>query len=395
MKKTFFLLLALLSVRISFAQWTKIAAIPSQDIVALTQQGNIIFAASDTNIIYKNTDGNSWNPLIVSNNGINITAIKNIDNILYVGTNTSGIFISRNGGNTWENYGTNLFSISEFTQFNNLVYISTFGSGVAVFNPANNSCLSFNNQIPSYSNNVNTITNTQTDLLMAAGANGTYYRYDFTVQQWKEELYLGSYKPGLQIDKLLYESGTLYATNGYNLLISNNNGLTWERDQIGTHNGIDRKIYTGNTRFYTTTNLLNGSWLQQRDKNATAYTTWQNAEEFFEGKYIYDLLETDTGIYLARADGLYFKNIVLSNDDYLSNTTQLTIFPNPSIDKKINISSNVKIDMIEIYNIMGQLVYKNAINNNVFLLENNFQKGAFSVYITFANGKKLIRQIMN
>src|SRR6187455_2156707 len=100
MKKIILLLLiALMNVNHSNAQWTKINAIPSQDIVALTVYGNSLLAATDSTLLYKSVDGGtSWSPIIVNNSPVVIITLKVIDDTIYVGTNSHGIFYSADDG---------------------------------------------------------------------------------------------------------------------------------------------------------------------------------------------------------------------------------------------------------------------------------------------------------
>src|SRR5690349_1719590 len=101
--------LAFLTCTDSFAQWAKINAIPTQDIVALTVYGNTILAATDSNLIYKSNDGGmNWDTLIVSNSPLVIISLKVIDDSIYVGTNSNGIYCSADNGSSWSKKGNNL-----------------------------------------------------------------------------------------------------------------------------------------------------------------------------------------------------------------------------------------------------------------------------------------------
>ena len=83
------------------ASWTSICS-NYNDIVALAVTGSSIFAAFNTDSLYRSTNnGVNW---VVVNNGIPsmyINAITTINNNILVGTGGNGIFLSTNNGNNW------------------------------------------------------------------------------------------------------------------------------------------------------------------------------------------------------------------------------------------------------------------------------------------------------
>src|SRR5436853_3154552 len=164
--------------------------------------------------------------------------------------------------------------------------------------------------------------------------------------------------PGLQIQRFINNSDTLFAVNGSRIIRSENNGLSWVNDKVGSHIGYSRIIYSGITKHYTITNVLNGgTWIQHRDKFSVTGASWAGDEEFFPGGYSYDILEFQDKLFLARADGLYVKRILSGvediNDD---NNSSVNIYPNPSAASAINISSNIQVNTFAIITAVGQIV---------------------------------------
>src|SRR5258705_10007608 len=272
--------IALFNVSHSIAQWVKINVIPTQDIVALTAYSDTILAATGSNLIYKSMDGGTnWDSIIVSNSPVIIITLKVIDDTIYVGTNSHGIFYSADYGQSWFHKGSNLLPVTGIEKKGNNLYASTLGSGVLIYNQNFCDWTPFNNSLPSYSVNVNCILSTSSALLIAAGANGTFYRYNFNINVWNEEYYYGLLKPGLQIQKLINNSDTLFAVNGNRIIRSENNGLSWTNDKVGSHNGFSRTIYSGVPNHYTITNVINGgTWIQDRDKLSVSGTSWSSNE---------------------------------------------------------------------------------------------------------------------
>ena len=305
------LLLLLPSLSKTFSQWTKVKSIPTNDIILLTVSNNNIYAASDSTEIYKSSDmGITWNTLTVSSSPIDITSLIFFNNKIYVGTFRFGIFSSSDNGSIWQKSNSNLVSISDFAVKDNLLYASTFGDGVAVLDTNTNQWSFINDSLPSYSVNVQKIIGHPNFLIIAAGANGTYYKYNFSTHSWDESFYYGILRPGLQINNLINDGNTIFAVNGNRIIKSSNAGESWVDDKIGTHNGFYRNIYAGLNTYYILTNLITGgTWIQKRDKYLNSGTTWGTKEEFLPSGFSYDIIEYNNKLFLAKDDGLYVKSI--------------------------------------------------------------------------------------
>ena len=312
MKKIYLIAVFLLSLNAAFTQWTKIASVPSTNIVSLVVENDTIYAVSRSNMIYRSINGGvDWTPIIVSNNSINIASLIFYNNKMYVGTFHSGVFFSSNNGVTWQNNGPLPQDISGFTIKDNILYASTLGSGVAVMNPTTNSWTFLNATIPDFSINVFSIISSPDFLMIAAGSNGTFYKYDFNNSFWFEKYYDGILHPGLQINKLINNGDTVFAVNFNRIIKSANAGTSWANDETGTHDGISRFIYSGPNNYYTLTNDINptGTWLQKRNRNAVIGSTWATNEEFIPNGFSFDIIEFNNKLFLAKADGLYFKEL--------------------------------------------------------------------------------------
>lgn len=318
MKIFYIAAILIFSTSISFAQWTKISSIPTTDIIALTSNNNIMYAATRGNTVYKSSDGGiDWVPITPIPTPANIADLIFYNNILYVGTTRFGVFRSADGGSTWQNNGLVPQEISDFGFGikNNVLYAATLGNGVAVMNAVTNNWSFINNELPNYSFNVNKVIGSPNFLLAAAGANGTIYRFNFNNNSWNEEYYDGILHPGLKIDNLINTGDTVFAVNFNRIITSTNAGATWTNDILGTHTGIYRTIYEGSNKLFTATYVTptpttpDGTWIQQRDKNAAIGTNWTPGEEFLANGITYSLIEFNDKLFLAKSDGLFFKNL--------------------------------------------------------------------------------------
>lgn len=397
MKKIILLIvISIITFSETHAQWMKITNIPTQEIVAVTNANDTLFAASGTNLIYKSVNsGVTWSELAIIGQSINIYSLKIIDGKIYIGTLNNGIFMSADFGVTFTNYNASLPAVSGFEKFNGNIYASTVGSGVYKYNPNENNWLPFNNQLPSnLSYNVDAIVSSSDRLVIGAGGNGTFYHYDFTNSQWTLGYYYGNLVPGLIINKIINCSDTLFAINRSRIIRSNNGGLNWTDDKTGSHNGESRNIFVGNDNIYTITNLITGgTWIQKRNKNAVIGTSWSIDEELFPTGYSYDIFEFRGKLFLAKEDGLYVKDLGLSIDSPVEYENGVVTFPNPSKDGNIKIKSTNKIDKIILSNLLGQSLYSITIMGNYYELLHNLDEGIYLITVIFENKKILSKKL--
>jgi len=291
-------------------QWTKIANIPAPfHIVALNVHNSSMYAVSDSNIIFKSSDGINWDRIVVGAASNRLAALSFFNNTMHVARLQFGTLFSNDDGVTWQNNAPAIFPVSSFAVKNSLLFAATFGQGVEVLNPDTEQWMPFNNSLPDYSANVQNIISAPNFLLIGAGSNGTFYRYNFTNNEWNEEYYFGRLRPGLQINRLINRGDTLWAVNGDFILRSDDAGITWFFDQAGTHPGISRFIYAAATDYYTLTNIDGGgTWVQHRSKAAAAGDSWATDEELFPTGFSYDIIQFNDKLYLARQDGLFVKS---------------------------------------------------------------------------------------
>jgi photosystem II stability/assembly factor-like uncharacterized protein len=408
-KRTLLIMIMLLSGNQIFAQWIKVSSIPNNNIVALKVDQNTIYAASGTNEIYKTSDnGLTWTTLTVSRSPIDITSLIFYKQKIYGGTFRFGVFTSKDNGNTWENSDPNLMFISDFAVKDNVLYASTLGRGVAVLDTNTNKWLFINDSLPDYSINVQSIIGSQNFLMIAAGANGTFYKYNFGGNNWNEGFYYGFLRPGLLIDNLINNADTILAVNGNRIIKTSDAGENWINDDAGAHNGFYRNTYTGSKRQFILTNLPEGgTWVQMRDKYANSGTSWEPGEEFLPGGFSYDIIENDNKLFLGRNDGLYVESLVTGNKENGRNADIPTDnkldqnYPNPfNPSTTINFQiTNAGFVSLKVYNILGKEVatlvneVRPTGNYSVWFDANALSTGVYFYQLTagnFIQTKKMI-----
>lgn len=391
-----FFFTALFFFNITQAQWNKVNSVPNQDIVALDYAGSTLLAATDSNLIYKSTDmGLTWKPIEVSPFSIQITALKVIDNIIYIGTYSHGIFTSSDNGKTWFNPVFNILTVTSFEKYSNKIYAGTQGNGVLVFDSVANIWIAVNNALPNYSHSVNTILANKSKLFIGAGANGTFYQFNNVQASWEEFFYYGRLMPGIQIDKLIAKGDTIFGIGGRRVIRSNNNGIDWIDDNEGVQVGVDKKIFVGADKIFLLTNTLNGdTWIQQRAKEAVNKSTWAMEEEIVPNGYSYDIMEYDGKLFLARENGLFVKTKSVGVSFPTHDKVSVAIFPNPTSQSVLHIRSNEPIAKLSIVNSVGQAVYNETTMQNESIVLPSLNKGIYILSFKLLNGQSEMKKLI-
>lgn len=376
------------------AQWTKITSLPTNDIVALAVHSETLYAVSDSSTMYKSTDGGvGWSEILVSPHAVELTSISFFNGTVYVGTYRSGVFQSSDNGATWQNIGLANTVVFKFLVKDNVLYAAT-DNGVAVFNAGLKQWSYMNNSLPSYSTRVDQIIGTPNHVIIGAGANGTYYRYDVANNQWIEHFYYGHIAAGLQVSSMVNFFDTVYAANGQRIMRSDNGGETWVDDAIGSHKGYLRVMYIGKKDCYSVTNTATGgTWIQQRGKSATG-SSWAINEEFLSNGFAYDIVEFQNKLFLAKSDGLYVKNITLGVGNPSGSSTDVNVFPNPSHSKSVNITCGTVISGYSIVNSKGQPVLSGAADSNAFTIQMDVVAGVYFVQLSMPDGHIVVRKFI-
>jgi len=396
MKKSLLLTAAIFLATIATAQWNRITAIHPQNIRAIALLGDTILTTSQSRFLYRSIDGGqTWDSLTVSNSAIDINCLKIIDNKIFVGTAAGhGIYSSDDFGASWTNTGVGLPTISDFVKHDSVIYASTLGSGVYKFNQQQNNWLPFNNSLPTYSVNVHTMVSTPNSFLIAAGSNGTFYRYNFTNNGWNEEFYDGMLHPGLQINRLISNLDTLFAVCGNRVIRSDDDGLNWSNDNFGTHTGSYRIITAGNVNHYLFTNVTTGVWIQERNLNAAAGTSWTPNQDFISTGFAFDILESENQLYLGMLDGLYVKSFSTKADETAPDDCRVQIFSGPSDHTGTRIISGCNISSYTLTNVTGQIFSSQKINNDMIDLNPDLPSGIYFLTLNFRNNRQVVKRVI-
>ena len=365
--------------KVSAQDWEVVTSLPQTEFtVAKALEGKIYAAAQHK--LYISTDGMTWQSENIHPVPITPTCITLFNGVLYVGTLDDGIYFRNIApGSPW-NHAVMGLHISHFAVHDGRLHFCSQGSGVW-----RNISGTWNNMtydLPIYSYNVTKIISLDGKLYALAGANGTFYRYNPAVNKWIEDYYFNNYLPGLMVDDALTDGSAILAANGNRLLRTDDAADTWIQDNVGMQNGVNRILYKGMHSIYALTldGNTNFTYLQKRSINAPSQTTWANNEllEF----YSYAIDEFAGRIYIASNQGVYVKpDSTLGVGNPVLDRPEIVLFPSPSPDGNINISSSDEIGTVTAYNLSGQMVLSRTFSTPTATI-NIPQKGIFLVRVT-------------
>ncbi|GAB1429451.1 hypothetical protein MASR2M18_02830 [Ignavibacteria bacterium] len=112
--------------------WTKVAGLPAENIIALTDDGNAILAGTNKGVYRSGDDGASWQAM---SNGLPNDAVYGIvksGSTYFAATYQSGVYRLHDGGTSWRafNNGLPLLQIWSIESVGSAVYAGTHGNGV-------------------------------------------------------------------------------------------------------------------------------------------------------------------------------------------------------------------------------------------------------------------------
>ncbi len=85
------------------------------------------------------------------------------------------------------------------------------------------------------------------------------------------------------------------------------------------------------------------------------------------------------------------------SSDYEINLIPFNMYPNPNSIGILNIDAAEQIERVEVYNLMGQMVYNESIKgaeNTHAIKINRFNKGMYLVHLTFAKNQRSIQKLI-
>lgn len=342
--------------------WTQLDNLPAQPFTAFEVIDGKIFAASGNSLYTSTNAGETWSENDFTNQpDAFIYSFKKFGNRIFAGT-TKGVFSApaNNVSALW-NHDINTLPINGFSEKDNVLYAAVEGFGVMRYNGV--FWMGMNTGLPTYSYNVEKVIATPNHLFAMAGANGTFYRYDFAQGQWVEDYFSDEgLLPGLMTQDVLMLDGVLYMSTYNMLLRSDDLGDNWNADQTGLPSGQWRFMYAGHENMYAiTTDGDTTTKLNRRPHGATTGTTWSDDSEILPW-FTFAMAEHDGKIFMAALDGVYTYDSTMGNGEH--GLKNVAVYPNPSADGRFTLQTDIAIDEITVYDLSGRtLLTDKAIDN--------------------------------
>lgn len=375
-------LLALLAVCQAFAaEWTRVESLPIAEFLSVNVSNNTLYAGGPGTLFSKSDCSSPWiNSTPVNETADNIAVSITVGDRLFVGVWNEGVFESTDNGATWTPRNIGLGSGGgrfpmDFAVRGDSLYVATDGEAVYVMNlkgPATWSTyrngLNFGVQW-----NVRCLESVDDVLIAGAGANGTVSTRESTQSEWQSSEFSQFAGQVLSMLDLKNSAGVVYGVSNDGLYVSSDSGRTWEQTLAGIGLISEGGVSIDNERVFAMA-CKPGLFtrIYQRIQN-----TWVTVEDL-PGTSSYGIAVYCNRIYLARADGLWYRDLdqtdIPDDNPVLPDPASLEQnYPNPfnpstSIRFVVNQPSIVKIT---VYNILGQ---------EVEVLLNEFRSiGAYSV----------------
>jgi len=341
-----------------FAQtWADVSYMSGQDITCLETAQNALLAGTGDGSVHISTDaGAHWRTSRPATGNFYITSAGEFQGKLFIGTSDHGIFTSTDTGRTWTPSSGSFFAITSFSVWNGGLYASSMGSGILHYDAVQDSWAAFTDGLPTYSFNVNRLLSTSGGLAAAAGANGTFYRFNTQSRQWEEGYYTGNLAPGLSIDELRQDEGIWYATSGRHVYRSDDNGQTWAVDEAGMKSAQERYFYAaGNAQYLLSNDVNTGAWLQWREKPAVVGNAWTDGTISFPSVYAYAVRALSGKLFIAHTAGVMMANAPVAAVRPPS-PQALSTYPNPSSDGTVTVESPSLMTEVHVTDLAGQQV---------------------------------------
>jgi len=105
---------------------------PTPSIECFVSHNGYLFAGTDIRSVYRTSTGSSWAPARTGIEHCGINALLSYNGKLFAGAdwNKYGIFVSTNNGDNWTKSGLNPFSVKSFIKKDSILFIGTDSSGM-------------------------------------------------------------------------------------------------------------------------------------------------------------------------------------------------------------------------------------------------------------------------
>jgi len=244
LKKTLFIVFALLILQNTNAQWTKTTFSAGLAFSLTSDEDGNLYAGSLNmpGVYYSEDDGNAWSDISNGFPQLYFNVIKVFNNNIYVGNSKGSIYKSTDHGASWQKLNTGMDTLTTYVwhleSFENNIFAGTTNKGIYTSTDNGESWQQHNSGIVGLA--TRSLYASSTDLF--AGVNSKYaYRYDSINLSWAGS---GNGMPNNSINaftEAIDENGNKYLFAGLDeygteVAVSTDNGINWAASDAGLPN---------------------------------------------------------------------------------------------------------------------------------------------------------------
>lgn len=298
--------------------WQRVQALPADQVTALCVLGDTLFVASASSVHSTFDGGLTWEASTAISPTLDyISSVRYARGRLYVATVLEGVYVSPDGGKTWQPDNSGLsglgaLNLSCLEIRGDSLYAGTYGAGVFVRK------LSTQSPWSTYSTgmfwgNVESVTNIGGTLYAGAGGSATVSVQTPPGHAWVERSFAefnGSLNAFLAV---VPHGDALLAAGTLGLYRSTDGGNYWTPYNPGTGVlGSARLVVVGDR---VVANLAKPAAVSFLRITTDGGQTWQPFEPNLTDSYGYDLALYDGHLYAARSNGLWRLALTTSTPD--------------------------------------------------------------------------------
>lgn len=345
--KLFLLFLIFIYAGNTYAQWSQCSPCGNCDVNTVYEFGNKLFAGTQTNGIYiSDNDGNSWSQ---SNQGITIMNITSFTSDsagkIFAASASLKVFISADTGLTWQvvNMGGTGSSISSLASYGNYLFAGQKNDGVFV---SSNQGISWMESALCCASVLSVNTGPSGLAFAGTASNGVYY----ASSPYSNWVVYGTGSPHNAVNSIFNYNGKIYAGTPSGVLYNShpdsawnaiNNGLT--TTDVSAINGHNQFLFAATESGGIYTGVNYGDYWVESNLGLTSL----NAK---------DLLVYNGFLYAAfYGGGVWKRNLnELNNISENNSSASISIYPVPANDY-LNISTNQNgFYYVHFFDLMGR-----------------------------------------
>lgn len=325
-RNLFFLSILLNIYSTHFAQeWIQIEEVGSQDVYAIAQQNDILFAVTKHQIFVG--DGIEWNPLSNQPKAESgFQTIYSYQDKLYVGTFNNGIFVSTDSGNSWSDFSAGLSQnskgIIKIAGLENYLFVGTADNGIQKINLNGGIWQSFNTGLIHLGTSA--LYSSGSFLLAGVGLYSFIRKIDDPA--WTN-IPVGDNQLQQTFHDFIKVGDHIFAGTENGVYRTSEEVLNWQKKDIAIFPSRDIACFVNDqNRIYAGIDFGLDHWIFYTDDFGE---TWNF--KWHEFSFLYDLIIYDKKLWAARLDGLWYYD--------LSGSTNVDE-PSENIPNKIKLSQN-------------------------------------------------------